>query len=214
MMWKHKRIVNKSRSPWYHDDKKMTNEVLCSLHFVSSPNEFSWHLIFLWYFIDHNVMFRKYMFDLSTYLSSEAGITISNEVIAHILWDDDLILFSDTPSGLQKQLKGLLKFCSNNKIIVNEIKTKSMCFGTNENLNVFFNGKPIQQVTQYKYLGVIVRSVNKVGQDVSSNNYRYSLAELFSAWSGSYNSYAPYRLVYFSTCSILWYDQFLRVEVM
>ena len=123
--------------------------------------------------ISSGLMFRKYMSDLSTYLSSEVGIAIANEIIAHILWGDDLILFSDTPSGLQKQLNGLLKFCSNNKIIVNEINTKSMCFGTNENLNVSFNGKPIQQVSQYKYLGVIIRSINKVGQDLCSNNYRY-----------------------------------------
>ena len=118
-------------------------------------------------------MFRKYMSDLSRYLSSEVGFAISNEIIAHILWGDYLILFSDTPPGLQKDLSGLLKFCSNNKIIVYEIKTKSMCFGTNENLNVFFNGKPIQQVSQYKYLGVIVRSIKKVGQDMCFNNYRY-----------------------------------------
>ena len=114
-----------------------------------------------------------YMSDLSTYLSAEVGIAISNEIIAHILWGDDLILFSDTPTGLQKQLNGLLKFCSNNKIIVNELKTKSMGFGTAENLNMSFNGKPIEQVNQYKYLGVIVRSINKVGQDMYSNNYRF-----------------------------------------
>ena len=118
-------------------------------------------------------MFRKYMSDLSTYLSAEVGITISNEIITHILWGEDLILFSDTPTGLQKQLNGLLKFCSNNKIIVNELKTKSMSFGTDENLNVFFNGKPIEQVNQYKYFGVIVRSISKVGQDMYSNNYRF-----------------------------------------
>ena len=34
------------------------------------------------------------------------------------------------------------------KIIVNEHKTKSIYFGTDENLNVFFNGKPIEQVNQ------------------------------------------------------------------
>ena len=86
-------------------------------------------------------------------LSAEVGIVISNEIIAHILWGYDLIVFSDTPTGLQKQWNGLLKFCSNNKIIVNELKTKSMCFGTDKNLNVFFSGKPIEQVNQYKYLG-------------------------------------------------------------
>ena len=123
--------------------------------------------------ISSGLMFRKYMSDLSTYLSAGVGIAISNEIIAHILWGDDLIIFSDTPTGLQAQLNGLLKFCSNNKIIVNELKTKSMCFGTDENLNVFFNGKPIEQVNQYKYLGAIVRSINKVGQDMYSNNYRF-----------------------------------------
>ena len=123
--------------------------------------------------ISSGLMFCKYMSDLSTYLSAEVGIAISNKIIAHILWGDDLILFSDTPTGLQKQLNGLLKFCSNNKFIVHELKTKSMCFGTDENLNVFFNGKPIKQVNQYKYLGVIVRSINKVGQDMYSNNYRF-----------------------------------------
>ena len=89
--------------------------------------------------ISSGLMFRKYMSDLSTYLSTEVGIVISNEIIAHILWADDLILFSDSPMGLQKQLDGLLKFCSKNKIIVNETKTKVMCFGTNENFQVFFN---------------------------------------------------------------------------
>ena len=76
------------------------------------------------------------MSDLSTYLSTEVGIVISNEIIAHILWADDLILFSDSPMGLQKQLNGLLKFSSKNKIIVNETETKVMCFSTDENVNV------------------------------------------------------------------------------
>ena len=71
------------------------------------------------------------MSDLSSYLSKEIGIVISNEIIAHILWAGNLILYSGSPTGLQKQLNVLLKFCSNNKIIVNETKTKIVCFGTN-----------------------------------------------------------------------------------
>ena len=118
-------------------------------------------------------MFRKYMSDLSKLLSKEVGIVILNEIIAHILWADDLIMFSDSPMGLQKQLDGLLKFCSTNKIIVNETKTKVMCFGTKENFSVFFNKKLIEPVDQYKYLGVIVRSINKTNQDLFSNNYRF-----------------------------------------
>ena len=56
-----------------------------------------------------------------------------------------------------------------NKIIVNETKTKVMCFGTNEN----FNKKLVEQVDQYKNLGVIVRSINKTNQDLFSSNYRF-----------------------------------------
>ena len=48
-----------------------------------------------------------------------------------------------------------------------------MCFDTDENFNVFFNGKPIEKVNQFKYIGVIVRSINKVGQYMYFNNYRF-----------------------------------------
>ena len=47
-----------------------------------------------------------------------------------------------------------------------------MCFGTDERFNVYFNGKLIEQVNQYKYLGVLVRSVNRLNQNTFSDNYR------------------------------------------
>ena len=62
--------------------------------------------------ISSGLMFRKYMSDLSLYLSKEVDIVITNEIIASVLWSDDLILFSDRSTGLQKQQYGLLKFCS------------------------------------------------------------------------------------------------------
>ena len=73
------------------------------------------------------LMFRKYMSALCDYLSKEFGIVIS-DIIAHILWGDDLILFSDTVEGLQRQLIGFQKFCSHNKIIVNETKNEVYVF--------------------------------------------------------------------------------------
>ena len=73
-------------------------------------------------------LFRKYMADLGAYLSREYGVVISDEIIAHLLWADDLILFSDTQHGKQKQMEGLHTFCVNNHMIVNETKTKRMCF--------------------------------------------------------------------------------------
>ena len=56
-------------------------------------------------------LFRKYLADLGEYLSEHVGICVSDNIIAHLLWADDLVLLSDTAAGLQTQLDGLLQFC-------------------------------------------------------------------------------------------------------
>ena len=60
------------------------------------------------------LLFRKYMCDLESYLSISHGVCLNGEIIAHLLWADDLVLLSDTFHGLQTQLDGLSKFCHNN----------------------------------------------------------------------------------------------------
>ena len=97
------------------------------------------------------ILFRKYMGDLDSYLSTAHGICIDEEIIVHLLWADDLILFSDTFHGLQIQLDGLKQFCSNNHMIVNEIKTKVMVFGNPKKSKVQFNSVEIEEVNDYKY---------------------------------------------------------------
>ena len=91
-------------------------------------------------------MFRKYMSDLSEYLSKQFGVVVSDDIVMHILWGDDLILFSYTVTGVQRQLHSLEKFCSRNKIIVNKTKTKSMSFGATGQFKVYHNEKMIIQV--------------------------------------------------------------------
>ena len=123
--------------------------------------------------ISSGLMFRKYMADLGDYLNSQHGIVISDEILVHLLWADDLILFSDTTEGLQSLLNGLEKFCSNNQMIVNETKTKVLCFGGRTAPNVYFNNKLIERDHHYKYLGNVVRSVVKCNQDIFSENFAY-----------------------------------------
>ena len=119
------------------------------------------------------LLFRKYLKDLDDYLKKDAGVCINETILAHLLWADDLILFSDTEKGIQKQLDGLKKFCENNRMIVNETKTKVMTFGKKNNCKVFFNDEQIEQVAEYKYLGNIVRFVRTDKQDIFSPNYTY-----------------------------------------
>ena len=87
------------------------------------------------------ILFRKYLKDLDMYLKKEVGICIGETIIAHLLWADDLMLFSNTENGLQKQLDGLKLFCANNKMIVNETKTKLLVFGKDYSGNKSFNNE-------------------------------------------------------------------------
>ena len=119
------------------------------------------------------LLFRKYMADLSEYLKTEHGIMIDDQIIAHLLWADDLVLISDTISGLKKQLEGLKKFCHLNQMTVNELKTKVMVFGSDEKVEVEFNNKVIEQVDKYKYVGCIINSIKRHDADPFALHYTY-----------------------------------------
>ena len=58
---------------------------------------------------------------------------------------------------------------------VNEIKTKSMVIGNKSEarVNLTFNKKDIEQVNQYKCLGVIVRPISRNNEDIFACNYPY-----------------------------------------
>ena len=116
---------------------------------------------------------RKYLSDLGDYLSKHVGICISEEIIAHLLWADDLVLLFDSAKGLQKQFDGLLQFCAKNLMIVNETKTKAMIFGERKDDTFYFNGKTIETVEQYKYLGVMISSINYRQKDVFATNHKH-----------------------------------------
>ena len=55
----------------------------------------------------------------------------------------------------------------------NEIKTTRMVIGHHERLNLKFNGKGIEEVENYKYLGNILRSMGRVTEDVFRDTYQY-----------------------------------------
>ena len=118
------------------------------------------------------LLFRKYLADLDEYLCK--GVCIGDTIIAHLLWADDLILFTDSIKRLQKQSDGLFNFCSDNMMIVNETKPKVMvCGSASRDIVVKFNDKVLDVVDQYKYLGNLMNSVKRGNQDVFGANYQY-----------------------------------------
>ena len=85
----------------------------------------------------------------------------------------DLIMTSTTTADAQNQLNGLSNYCSKHRSIVNSVKTKFMVYGRLDNVCLYFNGQALEQVTEYKYLGNIVRSVELTPNDVFAENYEY-----------------------------------------
>ena len=58
-------------------------------------------------------------------------------------------------------------------MIVNETKTKVMCFGKCTEVRVKYNGVLVEYVNQYQYLGNILTSGRQQNQDAFANNYEY-----------------------------------------
>ena len=98
---------------------------------------------------------------------------ISNELLLHLLWADDLIMVSAAAKDTQRQLDGLARFSFKNQTSVNGIKTKITVFGKDINVTFNYRGMPIEQVTKYKYVGNIVNSILKPSSDIFSQNYDY-----------------------------------------
>ena len=58
-------------------------------------------------------------------------------------------------------------------MIVNETKTKVISFRQPLKPELYFNGKLIEETNHYKYLGNILRSVQRSNQDLFMANYQY-----------------------------------------
>ena len=78
------------------------------------------------------------------------------------MYADDVVLLSNTKSGLQNCLNSLHLFCEDWKLTVNIDKTQVIIFNKGGKLlknNVFlFNNIPLQNVQEYKYLGIMFRA--------------------------------------------------------
>ena len=119
------------------------------------------------------ILFRSYLSDIKDYLDEYTGICISNEIILHMLWADDLYMVSCNTDHAQRQLNGLSKFCAPNQMVTNEIKTKYMAFGKIKDVKLKLNGKLLEQVQSYKCLGNIISSTKTVTGDIFGENYEY-----------------------------------------
>ena len=87
-------------------------------------------------------------------------VVMDNKSLNIMLYADDIVLVSESQIGLQKCLDELYSFCNNWKLEVNTDKSKVIVFNSNgktyKNLFTYHN-TGIETVTQYNYLGIIMK---------------------------------------------------------
>ena len=112
------------------------------------------------------LLFSLYVSKLEIILR-ESGVqgieTLPNDVsIFLLMYIDDLCIFSDNAIDLQRKIKILDDFCSEWGMNLNMSKTKIIVFRNGGILKHFekwfYRGNPIEIVTYYSYLGILVSS--------------------------------------------------------
>ena len=116
-------------------------------------------------------LFNFFLDDLSEYLDKSKGIEIGTIAICHLLFADDLILASETPSGLQKLIHGLEEFCKQWHMEINLSKTsvsvfKKKCQIGKQHCHFEFFGNVISEANEYNYLGITLNvEKNRFGKN-------------------------------------------------
>ena len=127
--------------------------------------------------------------------------------ISLLLFADDIVLLSSTPTGLQNQIISLEKASSSLGLVVNLEKTKVMVFRKGGHIAAtekwFYHHTEIEIVNSYKYLGYTLTT--KLSSHVAcreySNKAKGKILDLMKTiWSlGSFNSSLFFKL---SGCQI------------
>lgn len=129
------------------------------------------------------LLFSIFISTLDDYINSYGGEGVKlspfEEVIKLIMYADDVVLIALSPQELNRHILALSRFCEEWGMKVNTDKTKIMIFRNGGRVRNderwTLNGKPIDIVSSYKYLGISFATGNTWGKatnDLSQNGMR------------------------------------------
>ena len=127
------------------------------------------------------LLFNLFLADLPDLFNDDINTPKIDEMnkISCLLWADDLILFSETESGLNNMINKLSDYNELNSISLNVDKTKCMTFNKTGRLikRVFkYRDKLIESVREYKYLGFIITPSGEISTGLCDLKDRASRA--------------------------------------
>ena len=130
-------------------------------------------------------LFKLFLEDIPDYLDTGKGVHIGGMKIPYLLYADDLVFMSESPSGLQNLIRGLENFCTQWHMVVNLTKTKVVVFNerfaNGDNSSFYFNKKKIPVSNFYNYLGVIFSNANDRFYDNYENKRGKALRAIYAA---------------------------------
>ncbi|XP_059224641.1 uncharacterized protein LOC131997617 [Stomoxys calcitrans] len=116
------------------------------------------------------LLFSLYINDLSDAL--EGGVDIEGINIKTLLYADDIVILAEDSTTLQQMIANLEEFCKKWSLIVNTEKSKIMVFRNGGRLSQqdkwFFHAEPLEVVSEYKYLGVVLTPKMKFLKHIQS----------------------------------------------
>ena len=122
-----------------------------------------------------------------------------NLILNHLAlyYADDTILLSEAESCLQLALDELFNYCTESKLTVNEDKTKIMCVSNKknqQNYKFFYNGKELEIVNEFTYLGVKFTK-NGIGKESVTSRVVPAQKAMFATLSNCKSNNLPIDIV-------------------
>ena len=111
------------------------------------------------------LLFNLYVNDLIELIDSatKSPVTINGVNVNSLMYADDLVVLAHSEADLQEKMNILSNYCNDWKLEINTKKTKCMVFNRGNKLckaNIVVNGKGIDNVKHFKYLGFTLASKN------------------------------------------------------
>ena len=102
------------------------------------------------------------LYDLIDMFDSSCDqVELNNKKLSCLLYADDIVLMSNSASGLQSCMNKLEIFCRKLNLTVNLYKTNVMIFNKSgrvlKNFKFLFGGEDVKLSSEYKYLGILFK---------------------------------------------------------
>ena len=114
------------------------------------------------------ILFNIYLSDLNEYIGEDChSPCIKKYEVPFLQYADDLVILSESPIGLTRALRRLDQYCKEWDLAVNINKTKIIIFSKGNKISKkykwYSDGKEIEIVNNYKYLGINLAQNGKWG---------------------------------------------------